>query len=470
MGANLSHHDVGPGVDLADRALPVSAVRDPRLPERVREHLVTLEAVRQYLETVDAATGRDQALLIQGLGRVLDRHPMGPTLTFDADAGLDFFPSDRPLNQFNLPSDREPWAPVARAVPGHVLELHMFHLEAAVRGYGIGRYVINVLEQALTRNPNLPQWLWIATCYYPTFQTIDTHYGWLRTSLVPQGTPAALIYPKHLSPTTGAQYQENKQAIWKYTHLQWTTPVEWGVARASQWFTARPDVDAWRHVFMDLNEKLARVKPTEPEHHLVVFPPSLIRLLGLTGINVPTAPLSMTLPRTPDTDTDTRVARALSAHCFALGNSDDGHTGATHVPALFLRPDCFVPADGLSPVVWELVLGFLIDHCRVMYRPLGLSHTLVQRLVALYHVEAAEMDLNVVLARMVTLPRPRPVFTQLNRHMWLWVPVKKPTSSSHDGHRYSPPPAREEPPLVIQEMEEEESRPKRIRLEGVVSM
>jgi hypothetical protein len=52
-------------------------------------------------------------------------------------------------------------------------------------------------------------------------------------------------------------------------------------------------------------------------------------------------------------------------------------------------------------------------------------------------------------------PYPRPHFERISETRWLWVPVKKPHSSTYDGQTYLPPPCHETPPLFLETLAHE---------------
>jgi hypothetical protein len=145
------------------------------------------------------------------------------------------------------------------------------------------------------------------------------------------------------------------------------------------------------------------------------------------------------------------LARAVHDHCDGLGNSD-----GDAVLGVALWQQSFAPlVEGLRHPSGGhfalLVLAYLIDHCRIMYRPLLLSVPLVHALCTHFKMDTLQ-DVFANAGRDV-LPKPAPFFGRVDgrrgdHSFWLWVPVKKPHSSTYDGTTYLPLPAREpEPPF-----------------------
>ena len=88
------------------------------------------------------------------------------------------------------------------------LNLNYIKFDDRLRNAGLGRHVINTLQQALTTslNPEIPIHLKIDECHFPIFYTIDSHFHWWRyrgsddgkTINIPARTPARKIYPRYL--------------------------------------------------------------------------------------------------------------------------------------------------------------------------------------------------------------------------------------------------------------------------------
>ena len=192
-----------------------------------------------------------------------------------------------------------------------------------------------------------------------------------------------------------------------------------------------------------------------------------------------------------------QLAHALHEHCDLLGNRDDDQGTL----AVALWQGSFAPLEeGLRQeggiYVILQVLAFLIDHCRVMYRPLLLSIPLVAAVCAVLQVEPPRewftdeqraafiaMTRNVQSPqdwftgeyRAAFMPQPAPYFGRVQlggKHFWLWVPVKKPHSSTFDGNTYLPLPSHEPALPLFDEPRADDDNPrplKRPRTEACVS-
>jgi hypothetical protein len=309
--------------------------------------------------------------------------------------------------ELNAASDRPPWAPIEA---GLALALNIVLFDPRVRRAGLGRLLMNILTQSLTRNGGLPQMLFVDMVHFPMFYTCDSFYGFVRLSLTDQGTPAGLIYPRHWPASNFVQKRENEEAIYAYTNLLWSTPVTMARARGGGGDLMVVD---------RLNVLLGTITVTSA--HKV--------LDGVLAV----APLATALGCPPDGEA---LAEAVSAHCRGLGYSDP--TGEVVMTLVFSG----TLLDVLLAEEARAVLAFCLDHCRVMYRPIILTHGLLGRLMVEDPSDLfAESD-----------PWPRPHFERIREDRWLWVPVKKTHSSTHDGKTYLPPPRCETPPLFVESL------------------
>jgi len=331
----------------------------------------------------------------------------------------------------NLASALPPWSPIDA---GPMLTLEAIRLDARVRSAGLGRTLLNALTQGLTRNPRLPHMVCVEKCHFPLFYVLDGYYGWLRLADVPADTPAELVYPRFFPSKTGEEVRANAVAFYAFTDLLWSTPLRVAEARVGAtipWIA--PDLHP---LLSRLNDALASI--TQTSAHV---------LDGLEWV-LSLAPIAQALGAGYAS-----VAEAVTDHCLALGYSDP--TGAT-VMALSFGPS-LLGRDEKVPLPLEcaqLIVSYCIDHCRVLYRPIVFGCELVERLGLEEWWEK-------------TSPWHRPHLSRIGKR-WLWVPVKKPRSTTYDGKTYIPPPTCETPPLFVEEAEEQ--RPtKRARPNPVVS-
>lgn len=355
--------------------------------------------------------------------------PVGVTVMFDfkRETFFDFDYGARPMATLNELSGLPSWAPGPR-VSEFIFQLNNFAFKPALQGRGYGRRVVNIIEQGLTRNTDGAQVALIFSCYLPTFLTIDSHYGWLRTDPnIPRETPADLIYPRFLGAATREQVDANQTAIYAFTDLMWLTPLRWLDARLKA-FRGEEVAAGLRSGFASLNWRLAWSTAT------------LRELDGNTEHAAPLAlaPLRYAMPVGRDV-----LARTIAGHCRALGNSDD----SGGVNAVLLAP----PLVELTPSQTDLAitLAYLIDHARVLYRPIIFTHAVGELLCAALGA-GSRGHLNALPAHVrAILPQPTPYFSDVDGTHWLWVPVKKPRS--WDGARFVPLPAAETAPLVVEE-------------------
>jgi hypothetical protein len=344
------------------------------------------------------------------------------------DDALSLFQQD-----YNQASDRAEWAPVRRV---DELVLHVILFDPRVRSGGLGRHVLNVLTQSITRNMALPSVLRIEMCHFPIFYIADSFYGFLRLELIEQGTRAEEIYPRHWPARLTKHQEENAKAIYAYTDLAWWSPLEVALARVS---AACPELEGdLRPLLRRLNADLANLYA--PFGHTTV------------GDLIAMGPLEWALGTGHEA-----LASPISKHCIDLGYSDKTTSATGNVMAVSFGDDLLRTLGKVNPalsavhvaaVAAQMILAFCIDHCRVMYRPLVLPGRLVDTLCALLVVE----DLCELFLK--TDPYYAPHFEKLPggtggdcRH--LWVPVKKPHSSNYKGDVYVPPPEHETPPMLI---------------------
>lgn len=377
-------------------------------------------ALRKAIEEAVATNDKTWELPASPIGTSVNGD-FGQATFSDEDYG------ERQMQTLNQLSSLPSWAPG----PQHseiIFQLNYIRFDPELQGRGYGRRVINIIQQGMTRNDGGAQVALIFGCYLPTFLTIDSHYGWLRTEPeIPQETPADLIYPRYLQPETEEQALANRTAVYSYTDLLWSTPLRWLDARFKA-FRGEEVPAPVRSGFNSLNWRLAWSTAT------------LRELDGNTEHAAPLAlaPLRYAMPVGRDV-----LARTIAAHCRALGNSDD-YGG---VNAVLLAP----PLVELTPSQTDLAitLAYLIDHARVLYRPIIFTHTVGELLCAALGA-GSRGHLNALPAHVrAILPQPTPYFSDVDGTHWLWVPVKKPRS--WDGARFVPLPAAETAPLVVEE-------------------
>lgn len=335
----------------------------------------------------------------------------------------------------NRASDRQVHAPMVAApdyFPDRVFHVEQIRFDERVRNAGLGRLFINVVLQSITRNTHVAQVVSINRCHFPIFFTIDSFYGWVRTRLAPPRTPAGLIFPRYWPADTAEKVETNKEATYAYTNLLWVSPIVMALGRHRKLL-----IDQYERLGLDkclqaLNDALARVTRD-----------GLIKVVrasyfGPGSIALATNSIDKALANR------SALAESITAHCVKLGYSDP-LSFSGHVVALQLTTDTF-PSWAVLSILTTLV--FLIDHCRVFYRPIVMSDELARALVAAMPVDAGAQTINDVLAKNAWDPWHRPHFVRVDAQ-WLWVPVAKPHSSTYDGKTYIPPPRQETPPFVV---------------------
>lgn len=356
----------------------------------------------------------------------------------------------------NKSNNRPFWAPlppfyqstptVRKAAPlPFTFELDYIRFDPTVRNTGLGRLFCNALQQGLTRHTAGDlQYIHITICHFPIFFTIDSHYGWFRTKLVPSETPAGEIFPKHLSAPELEQIEENEKAIYRYTDLGWSTPLSWADARAFYYLHEEPaQLQETRALFSAINKALARPGLKRQVHEYAVSSKELQVALGTKQVSFATTSLKEALYG----PSFAALVQSIDLHCKALGHSDDGMTRAVH---LYPKSFAFLQQQQGGPLyvnIAELLLAFLIDHGRVMYRPVIIEKELAETLCGMYFCD----KLPEIFERMATVCDPKPHFTQLGNGHWIWVPVKKPHSCTPDGFTYIPLPHQETQPLFMED-------------------
>jgi hypothetical protein len=341
----------------------------------------------------------------------------------------------------NLPD----WAPFPHRVyetPSHhneaVFFLNEIVFDAEVRDRGHGRRFINIVQQTLTRDTKQVQYIEINVCHFPIFYMIDSHYGWARSANgmrvpIPADTPAGLIYPRfypvsEIYKKRMPQLMKNEEAIYKYVSLEWATPLKWALARTME-LNARPPVD----------DLLAQNTPAFfKELNALLGGAAIVIRLPVITEKEGGMPKVMITKKNLHGYVPMRLVESVEQHCRDLGNSDPS------VYALYLGRDSLVVGPTEKRFIL-LLLAYLVDHCRVLYRPIVISEELRKRLCDLYEV-ATLQDL---FTDTKLMPQPAPYFSfakaihEEDEECWIWVPVKKPHSSTYDGETFLPLPARE---------------------------
>ncbi len=146
------------------------------------------------------------------------------------------------------------------------------------------------------------------------------------------------------------------------------------------------------------------------------------------------------------------VARAVADHCRDMGNDDpvdaQGVVVITSDLALSLERD--YGRSGHSGVAAAIFLSFLVDHSRVLYRPIVMDNDAAAQLCRLMNLRSLHHMLEDNGLRTL-LPQPAPYFVHVDTTHWMWVPVAKPHSSTYDGKTYVPLPLAEPMPMWVEE-------------------
>ena len=376
----------------------------------------------------------------------------------------------------NIESDRPGWAPHAHTGET-VFNIGLIDFDKRVQNAGLGRYVVNMVQQALTQYVDGPQGIVLEACYFPSFYTTDSHYGWLQVHYQPYPTAVPRDkYPRFLHARTSEQVEENDKAFLAHYNLEWATPLAWADARIRHAIDFGHDVYLMGGLLESITRDLVvrdlpsfQAPMVRFEYNLVVqvdvsrrkwfVPPSVVRMVighdphhaqhwAMERLSLSLAPVADVLPRLHH-----HLAEAVTEHCAMLGCGD------AVVPALYLWETSFVPAQGHgladSRLFIKLVLAFLLDHCRVMFRPIVLSHALAERFRALFgDVWPRDPDM---------MPRPGAAFARIGNGHWLWVPVKRPHSTNYAGTTRLPLPLMETLPVFAVHDTEDERPAKRAR-------
>jgi hypothetical protein len=310
------------------------------------------------------------------------------------------------------------------------------------RGTGLGRAVINMLQQTIALSSRLPQILVARKCYFPTFYVTDSHYHWTTRSKVaiPPKTPPNLIYPRWLDLNQHAP--GNKEAIYRYVDLVWHPPAHVHVQRCD-----RAGLDdsnlaiTWAH---NMREFMYR-------------PFGETKWITRYGVCIALRRMSEVLP--------SEVGRIGQA-CLLLGNDDTGKDTPNDVAVIhlgqYIENGTQTNLALAKPLVALLMLCYLVDMARVLYRPIVISRPAIDQFLALNDAG----KLADFLAASPLVPRPVPYFITMGE-VYVHVPRKKPHStSSYDGVDHIPLPELE-PPLAFEQLTEPPS--KRIRTSSCVA-
>jgi len=351
----------------------------------------------------------------------------------DDDASFEMFTTPERLN---LASDRPTFAPLVSMgrFAAMCFHLDVIKFDPRVRDAGLGRLVTNGILKGLTRNANVPQLVNITACHFPIFFTVDSYFGFLRTSYIPRGTRAGLIYPRYFPAETAAQEEANKEARYAYTDLVWVTPLCMALARNEA---------AVAHYPRQRQLRLERCTRTFNQYLANLRTDGKVKFSS-DGVLIVTGALNGILTGRSE------LCALVAQHCRALGYDEPLDRDAVSVRALVLS------AWSFDSVAWDAeemlcILHFLVDHCRVMYRPILLTDGLVQRL--LNQASDGNLSLAGLFASRLD-PYHAPHFEPIDKY-WMWVPVKKPHSSTYDGKVYLPPPRYETAPLFIETLADE---------------
>jgi len=423
MGAATSYDpDSGPDVDLGD-----TSAEDLKFLE---DHKGAFYTLRLLLERASFPGNKNMDF------GVVDWIMCGSGA--DSHLVVQWGSYERPDGPVNRASDRQEGAPIAaddRYFPDWAFNVNIIRFDDRVRAGGLGRLFTNAVLQSLTRNANVPQIVSINTCHFPIFFTIDSYYGWFRSKYVPQGTRAGLIFPRYWPTRSQAQVEANEEAIYKYTDLVWTTPLLIAEARNKAYFSYSEQVIAEANrCVRELNWALRFVDPSGPQKVQGDLRP------GDWKFAIATAPLRLTLPGR------SALADAVAAHCVGLGYNN--LPGDDRVAAIVLAVNSFPKWD--MAMIFA-ILRFLIDQERVLFRPIVLTDGLVRWLLRTADDRRVKHINDLILVTNTWDEWHAPYFVHIDKS-WLWVPTKKPHSSTYDGKEYIPPPRQESPPFFVEEL------------------
>ncbi len=400
-------------------------------------------------------------------------------------------------DKLNRTSGRPIWAPVpSDAAP--TLHLGFIKFAPTIRATGLGRLLCNIFLQSVTRDQTAPQHVVFTECHFPIFFTVDSYYGWMRSKYLPTDTPSQHMYPRflHTEDTVDkadpAEVAENNKAIYAYVNLVWSTPLEWASARIKTFmvdssFTTIPDADdsggdgggaamSNRTLFREdghrtmtgirqLNTWLASVKAAPTDALVVeiddsanVFNSKPIRLrMGVTmhwAVSTGGAAAAASFPVDRDT-----LLQSIIQYCVMLGNDDGG--GGANVGIVSLTNDFFIYLQRTmhnrhsNQLAACCIFSYLIDHARVLYRPIVLTNEVATTLSRMFNV-ASLADLTTAAHGLrAILPQPTPCFVHVDKTHWVWIPTKKAHSSTYDGTVYIPPDTDESEPFFVADLADE---------------
>lgn len=364
---------------------------------------------------------------------------------------------DPGLTLYNAFSQRPKWGPSAavRFPSEHntvdVLFFHRLRVDIALQNQGLGRAILNRILQGLTMQTSRTyQMLDVCMVHMPMFRLLDTFYGFLIRHRAITGfikrtrnpvLPAELFPQKWLTKRADkAQLQRDEKAnkeflLYEDVDMIWHTPFIWALFRTRHSLSLLPmpglvldDTYPLNDFFWELNKALGAFyyQPGAFAARIQTFEaPFALSAFSLVG-----APVSKLLADYP------RAVAHLSKHCIRLGNLD-GDASPT-VQGLFLFDGCMRPLAGAPPAQVRrscaLILAFLIDHCRVMHRPIVVSRATAAILTGLFEVDT----LSAIFASDAKhlgceMPTPAPRFFILPNGLHIWVPIRKPESTNLNG-------------------------------------
>jgi hypothetical protein len=332
--------------------------------------------------------------------------------------------------------------------------------QRSYRGWGLGRAAFNALERAMADNmedDGSYGRLKATVVFMPTFLTVDSHFGWhvfVPPKLLREPPPAveravanpSLLFPLHLNPRPD-EVKENATATLSYVDLCWAAPWVWHQARCEEaerrglifLDVCRWLIDEWLTTVLVHQHQtttthgdnpLASVVYGDDDEDNEVAPVDYTTMPGRED-------LAFTVVMPPSHSEGARLPMHLRnpivKACRRLGNIDVSQ-GADSIAVMVMRmhgpPMIFSPQ-----LVWvvRLMITYLVDYGRTVYRPLVIDEAIVASLKltldaqtfgeALYKNVGENEDL---------LPRrPRPYWAG-SPSLALWVPVAKPRSYDSD--------------------------------------
>jgi hypothetical protein len=408
----------------------------------------------------------------------------------------------------HLQPNQPKWMPTYK---NNVACLHLLHIETDPKhgGTGLGRLLINMIQQYITTSTASNQKLvfWISNCHMPIFYLTDSHYHWITTTQedsIPPDTPPRSIYPAYLDivglpddPEYEHMKAVNREAIYAPVDMQWHPPVEWAASRSKRIenLTRNDEVKRIAQMAYSVIGKMqtwlcydkedigfhdnvnVAYKERRPALRTFVHEQNLMGLVDC--VKMQTNLLSHLL------GANTRNTRVVARTCRLLGNMDTfsfdnvkaswittERTTSTrrnmlHFPnmndvrAFYFNLYSFVFVPDIhrphALLFIRLILAYVIDYCRVVYRPVILSGEFVKWLARELQLD----DLNYPLGESQFMPEPSPYFAYLeDSQCWLWVPQKKPHSTTWHGDTLIPLPLLESPPLFEEEEERMTKKPR----------